>query len=268
MPRSAHSSRTPPLPRMGALSLDRARLDAALFDLDGVLTRTDLLHRAAWKEAFDPVLAASAARSGESPRPFSAEDYLRHVDGRRRLDGVRELLRARGVALPAGEPGDPPGTATEHGVANRKNERFLALLRERGARPEPGARVLLRRLREAGFRTAVVSASRNCRAVLAAAGLDDLLDAVVDGVERARLGLPGKPAPDLFVEAARRLGPAPARTAVFEDSLPGVEAARAGGFALVVGVTGGRPPEDLRRAGAHEAIRDLGDVVVRRGGRA
>lgn len=267
MPTGEHPSRTSPKRRPRGLAMTRSAQDAALFDLDGVLTRTDLLHRAAWKETFDALLSGRASRGGEPFRPFAEEDYLRHVDGRRRLDGVREFLRSRGIRLPPGDPSDAPGAATEHGLGNRKNERFLALLRERGVEVERPAVALARALREAGFRTAVVSASRNCRAVLARAGLADLFDAVVDGVERARLGLAGKPAPDLFLEAARRLGASPARTAVFEDAIAGVEGARAGGFGLVVGVAGDRPPEALARAGADVTVRDLGAILVERGGR-
>lgn len=260
-----HPTRAAPPCRSGGLALTRSAYDAALFDLDGVLTRTDRLHRAAWREAFDGLLA-ERARPGEL-RPFDDEDYLRHVDGRRRLDGVREFLASRGIRLPPGERSDAAGTATEHGMGNLKNERFLALLRERGVEVERAAVALARALREAGLRTAVVSASRNCRAVLCAAGIEDLFDTIVDGVERSRLGLAGKPAPDLFLEAARRLGAEPSRCAVFEDAIAGVEGARAGGFGLVVGVSGGRPPEALDRAGADVVVRDLGVILVERGSR-
>jgi len=249
------------------LALTRSAFDAALFDLDGVLTRTDLLHRAAWKETFDGLLATRATRPGEPSRPFEEEDYLRHVDGRRRLDGVRGFLASRGIRLPEGDPSDAPGAPTAYGVASRKNERFLALLREQGVEVIGPAVSLVRAAREAGIRTAVVSASQSCRAVLEAAGLVDLFDARVDGVERSRLGLAGKPAPDLFLEAARRLATAPARTVVFEDAIAGVEAARAGGFGLVVGVAGDRPPDALLLAGADVVVRDLGAIHVDGGGR-
>ena len=95
---------------------------------------------------------------------------------------------------------------------------------------------LLRNARGRGVRTAIASSSRNCAQILRAARLTALFDARVDGIDLDHLGLAGKPAPDMFLEAARRLGVLPARTVVFEDATTGVAAARAGGFGLVVGV--------------------------------
>jgi len=128
--------------------------------------------------------------------------------------------------------------------------------------PAPGAEALLRALRPRGTRTAVVASSRNCAAVLAAAGLAGLLDVRVDGVDAAALHLPGKPAPDLFLEAARRLGAAPGRSVLFEDALAGVEAGRRGGFGRVIGVGRGEHTAALLRQGADAVVRDLTEVVV------
>jgi beta-phosphoglucomutase family hydrolase len=200
---------------------------AATFDLDGVVTRTARIHAAAWKELFDALLER---RSPGRFQPFDLPaDYLRYIDGKPRYDGVRSFLAARGISLPDGDPADGPDRATVCGLGNRKNEIFLRLLEERGVEVSPGTVALVRALRARGARTAVATSSKNGRRVLARAGLLDLFDAVVDGEALAALGLPGKPAPDLFLEAARRLGVEPARGMVAEDALSG---GRAGATSL------------------------------------
>lgn len=232
------------------------RLDAWLFDLDGVLTDTVPLHVAAWARTFDDFLRAE----GSAPRfaPFDpVADYDRYVDGMPRYDGVRRFLASRGIRLPEGTPDDPADRRTVCGLGNRKNAVFLDLLRERGVQPAPGARELVTTLRAEGARRAVVSSSANCDAVLDAAGIHDLFDAVVDGRTAARLRLAGKPAPDTFLEAARELAVQPARAAVVEDALAGVEAGRAGGFGLVVGVARGHDDAALRAHGAGLVVTDL-----------
>ncbi|MBW8270492.1 beta-phosphoglucomutase family hydrolase [Caldovatus aquaticus] len=246
------------------LVLSRRDRDAALFDLDGVLTDTARLHAAAWKTLFDEVLRRHAAATGAPFRPFDAiADYRAFVDGRPREDGVRSFLAARGIVLPEGTDSDPPEALTVAALARRKQALFLAALRREGVAPAPGAAALLAALRRAGIAAAVVSASRNGAEVLAAAGLERLVDLCLDGRDAAALGLPGKPAPDTFLEAARRLGGAPARCVVFEDAPAGVEAARRGGFGLIVGVDrDGQAAAMLRGAGAHAVIRTLAEVAV------
>jgi HAD superfamily hydrolase (TIGR01509 family) len=248
---------------MPAIPLDR--LDAVIFDTDGVLTDTASVHAAAWKRLFDEYLERRAARLGEPFHPFTDADYLRHVDGRPRYDGVAAFLASRGVALPPGDPADPPGLETVRGLGNAKDRLFVAHLREHGARAFGGSADLVGRLRAAGARTAVLSASRNMLAVLASAGLRDLFDADIDGVEAARLGLPGKPDPALFLEAARRLGVAPGRAAVVEDALAGVEAGRRGGFGLVIGVDRAGQAAALAEWGAQVVVDDLRQLVVEGG---
>ena len=250
-------------PSRPVLGLDR--LDAVVFDTDGVLTDTAVVHAAAWKRLFDQYLEGRAARLGEPFRPFTPSDYLRHVDGRPRYDGVAAFLASRGIALTWGDPADPPGRETVCGLGNAKDRYFAAHLREHGARAFPASAALVRRLRAAGVRTAVVSASRNMLAVLASAGLHGLFDAEVDGVEAARLGLAGKPDPALFLEAARRLGVAPARAAVVEDALAGVEAGRRGGFGLVIGVDRSGQGAALAERGAEVVVDDLGRLAVEGG---
>ncbi len=240
------------------LVIDLARFDAFLFDLDGVITRTAALHAAAWKRLFDEYLAAHV---GETFVPFDVEtDYRRYVDGKPRTAGVRSFLAARGIELPPGTPSDDAARDTVHGLGKRKNRYFLALLDRQGVRVYESAVTLLREARSRGVRTAVVSSSRNCAAILRAARLLTLFDARVDGVELDRLGLAGKPAPDMFLEAARRLAVAPERGALFEDATAGVEAARRGGFGLVVGVGAGEHASDLRASGADVVVAELGEI--------
>jgi beta-phosphoglucomutase family hydrolase len=230
------------------------RIAAVIFDTDGVVTRTATVHAAAWKALFDEYLRRRAAATGEPFVPFVDEDYVRYVDGRSRYEGVEAFLASRGIVLPAGEPGDPSDRETVCGLGNRKNENFLAQLRDHGVEPFDSTLALVRRLQRRAIRTAVVSASENCAAVLDAVGARQLFDVRVDGVDAAALGLASKPDPALFLEAARRLDTEPASAAVVEDALAGVEAGRRGGFGLVVGID---------RTGHSDALVDHGaDVVV------
>jgi beta-phosphoglucomutase family hydrolase len=213
-------------------------IDAVIFDLDGVVTRTARVHAQAWKEAFAPL-------------PFDPQsDYLRYVDGKPRLDGVRSFLAARGIEADEDEV---------RRIGERKNKLFLERVKE-GVETYDATVDLVRALRARGMRTAMVTASRNGAAILRAAGLEDLFDARVDGNDAARLGLAGKPAPDTFVHAAKLLGVPPARAAVVEDALAGVEAGRAGGFGQVIGVDRAGQAAALRAHGATRVVRDLGEL--------
>ena len=243
------------LPDRPVIPLDR--VEAVVFDTDGVLTDTASVHAAAWKRLFDEYLRQRAERLGEPFRAFEELDYLRYVDGKPRYDGVAGFLASRGIALPWGDPSDPPSHETVCGLGNSKNRYFLAHLGEHGVQAFPSSVAFVRRLGANGVRTAVVSASRNMRAVLDAAGIRDLFDVEVDGVDAARLGLAGKPDPALFLEAARRLQVAPARAAVVEDALAGVEAGHRGGFAVVVGVDRAGQAAELAARGADVVVDDL-----------
>jgi beta-phosphoglucomutase family hydrolase len=235
---------------------------AGLFDMDGVLTQTAKVHAAAWKQMFDEYLRRRA--KGGDFEPFdSGRDYDEHVDGRPRPDGVRQFLASRGIELPEGEPGDPPGAETVAGLGNRKNELVLDLIAERGVAAYPSSERYVRAARDEGLRTAVVSSSANTRDVLRAAGLDGLFDVVVDGHAVSDRGLKGKPAPDTFLAAARDLGIEPQQAAVFEDALAGVEAGRAGGFGHVVGVDRSGQADALRAHGADVVVGDLGELLDR-----
>jgi beta-phosphoglucomutase family hydrolase len=239
-----------------------AAIRAFLFDLDGVLTKTAVVHAAAWKQMFDAFLRARAERSGESFVPFDEHrDYDRYVDGKPREDGVRSFLASRGIELPEGVPDDAPGAQTVAGLGNRKNAIVLRLMDERGVEAYDGSVRYVGAVRARGFPRAVVSSSANCREVLRAAGIEDLFDERVDGIVARRDGLRGKPAPDTYLAAARALGVGPAEAAVFEDALAGVEAGRAGAFGAVVGVDRVGQADALRAHGATMVVQDLAELL-------
>ncbi|MEU9991449.1 beta-phosphoglucomutase family hydrolase [Streptomyces sp. NPDC048045] len=239
-----------------------AHVRACLFDLDGVLTQTAKVHAAAWKEMFDGYLRERAACEGTAFVPFDAvDDYDEYVDGRPREDGVRTFLAARGIRLPEGSPDDPPESETVNGLGTRKNDLVLRRIREEGVEPYEGSVRFVHAVRDAGLRRAVVSSSANCRDVLVAAGIEDLFDERIDGLVARERRLRGKPAPDTYLEAARALGTEPARAAVFEDALAGVEAGRAGRFGVVVGVDRVGQAAQLRAHGADVVVRDLAELL-------
>jgi beta-phosphoglucomutase family hydrolase len=237
-------------------------IQACLFDLDGVLTDTARVHAAAWKQMFDEFLRTRAERTGESFVPFDlVKDYDEYVDGKPRYDGVRSFLVARGIELPEGESSDPPSAESVHGLGNRKNELVLGLIERGGVEAYPGSVRYVQAVREAGLRRAVVSSSANTRQVLKAAGIAELFEEVVDGVVADREHLKGKPAPDTFLAAARKLGLEPAAAAVFEDALAGVAAGRAGRFGFVVGVDRAGQAKALREHGADVVVSDLAELL-------
>jgi beta-phosphoglucomutase family hydrolase len=239
-----------------------AHIGACLFDLDGVLTRTASVHFAAWKRMFDSYLRDRSGRTGAPFVEFGMEDYLEHVDGRPRADGVRGFLAARGISLPEGTEQDPATAETVRGLGNRKNELVLAVLERDGVEVFEGSRRYLHALRRVGLPAAVVSSSANAEAVLQAAGLTSLVDVVVDGLVALERGLPGKPRPDTFVAAAALLGVEVAAAAVFEDAIAGVAAGRAGDFGFVVGVDRAGQAEALAAAGADRVVEDLEELLA------
>jgi beta-phosphoglucomutase family hydrolase len=239
-----------------------AGVTACLFDLDGVLTQTAKVHAAAWKQMFDDYLRRRAAANGEAFVAFDPiRDYDEYVDGKPRYDGVRSFLDSRGIELPEGRPDDAPDAETVHGLGNRKNEIVLKLIREHGVEPYEGSVRYVQAARAAGLRRAVVSSSTNCRDVLAAAGITDLFEEIVDGVVAEREHLHGKPAPDTFLAGARALHVEPAQAAVYEDALAGVEAGRAGSFGFVVGVDRVGQAAELRAHGADVVVEDLAELL-------
>lgn len=230
---------------------------ACLFDMDGVVTKTAVVHAAAWKQMFDEFL-----RTQPGQAPFdSVKDYDDYVDGKPRLEGTESFLDSRHISLPTGDPDDKPGAHTVYGLSNRKNELVLVVLKRDGVEVYPGSRRYIDAVRAAGLKTAIVSSSANTEAVLTAGGVADLFDARVDANVAKERGLHGKPAPDTFLEAARMLGVAPADAAVYEDALAGVAAGHAGKFGLVVGVDRVGQADQLREHGADVVVKDLADLL-------
>jgi len=240
---------------------DVARLEAVILDMDGVVTDTAKVHASAWKRLFDEFLEAHSAGTGAPFEPFDAvRDYLDYVDGKPRYEGVRSFLRSRGIELPEGGPEDGPDAATVIGLGNRKDAYFAERLHVDGVEVFEGTVERVREARSLGATTALVTSSKHGREVMALAGLEDLFDVRLDGNDIETLGLKGKPDPDLFLEAASRLDVAPARGAVVEDAVSGVQAGRAGGFALVIGVNRGANREALERGGATVVVDDLAEL--------
>jgi beta-phosphoglucomutase family hydrolase len=225
---------------------------ACLFDLDGVLTQTAKVHAKAWKQTFDAYLRERSQRTGEPFVPFETVDYTRHVDGKLRMDGARSFLASRGI--------QPPDEIV-HDLATRKDGLLVALLHEERVETYDGSVRFVRAVRQAGLRTAVVSASKHCEDMLESGGIADLFDARVDGVVAAEQHLAGKPAPDTFLAAAHAVGVAPAQSAIVEDALAGVEAGRAGHFGYVVGVDRAGQAAELKRHGADIVVTDLATLL-------
>ena len=245
------------------VTISLQQFDAVVFDLDGVVTQTSLVHAAAWKALFDSFLKTRAAHEGRDFVPFDDKvDYRLYVDGKPRYDGVHDFLASRGVELPWGEPSDPPDLETVCGLGNRKNLFFNAEVREHGVKTYDSTVALLRELRAAGLKTGLISSSKNTSMIVEVTGLGDLFDVQVDGQLAERIGLPGKPDPAVYLEATKRLGVEPARTAVVEDALSGVEAGHAGGFGLVIGVDRLGQAEALRAHGAGVVVDDLRQVAL------
>jgi beta-phosphoglucomutase family hydrolase len=235
-----------------------------LFDLDGVLTKTAKVHDAAWKEMFDGFLRDRSAQTGQPFVPFDpVKDYDEYVDGKPRADGTRSFLASRGIELPEGGEDDPPDAETIHGLSNRKNQIVLQRIHTDGVEAYPGSVRYVRAARDAGLRRAVVSSSANAHDVLAAAGIEDLFEARIDGIAAEREHLRGKPAPDTFLAGARALGLDPAEAVVYEDALAGVAAGQAGRFGYVVGVDRVGQAEALREHGADVVVTDLAELLDR-----
>lgn len=246
-----------------AITLSPRDYDAVLFDLDGVLTRTASVHAAAWKKLFDKFLEQRSSNAGEPFVPFDIDaDYRRYVDGKPRYDGVAAFLNSRGIELPWGAPEDASNAQSVRALGDLKDEHFLEQLKQQGVEPFDATITLVRTLRAQQIKTAVVSSSNNCAAVLEAAGIAQLFDARVDGKDVTRLDLKGKPAPDAFLKAERRLGIEPSRAVVVEDAIAGVKAGRAGQFGCVIGVDRSGQSQALHEAGADVVVTDLAQVRV------
>lgn len=247
---------------MHVAHFDFGPYEAVLSDLDGVITQTARIHAAAWKQLFDDYLADLTARTGTTFRPFDLEDdYRLHLDGKPRHDGVRDFLKSRGLSLPLGSPDDGADRETLYGMGNKKDAYFKAAMRETTVAVYPATVEFLRLAKRAGLKIAVVSSSHHCADILEAVGLTSLFDIRVDGHDIDRLRLPGKPAPDSFLEAAGRLGIRPQRAVVIEDALAGVQAGRAGGFGCVIGINRRNQAQALHELGADVVVSDLAELL-------
>jgi alpha,alpha-trehalase len=237
--------------------------DAWLFDLDGVITDTASVHGAAWKKTFDNYLEKVAKRDQVPFKSFEIDpDYFEYVDGKPRYEGVDSFLRSRGIEIPWGTPDDGPQEQTVCGVGNEKNIFFQEILAARGADIFDSTVSLIRELRKHGVKVAVVSSSKNCTTILGVAGLSDLFEVQIDGVVAAAEKIAGKPKPDTYVEAAKRLGAAIERSVVIEDAISGVQAGRAGNFGLVLGIARHDEPEVLLENGADIVVKDMAEVEI------
>lgn len=238
-----------------------AGLDALIFDLDGVITQTAVVHMNAWQQMFESYFQDYRSRTGTEVAPYNGrDDYLQYVDGKPRYDGVRSLLESRNINIPQGSPEDEPEQDTICGLGNRKNLIFQELLRKGGVHVFEDTIEKVRQWRTQGLKTAVISSSKNCKAVLEAAHIEHLFDVRIDGIISAQLGIPGKPAPDIFLRAAEQLKTDAARSAIFEDAIAGVQAGRAGHFKYVVGVARQGAGDDLRENGANLVIHSFADL--------
>jgi beta-phosphoglucomutase family hydrolase len=239
------------------------KYEAVLFDLDGVLTATAKVHAACWKQAFDEFLQRRADQNHETFQPFDVKkDYEEYVDGKPRNDGVQSFLKSRHIELPYGDPDDPPDRETICGLGNRKNDLFNQALKDQGVEVFDGSVAWLGQLRQKGLKTAVVSSSKHCQAIIEVAGLADLFDTRVDGKVAEELNLKGKPDPDTFLKAAERLQVPPEKAVVVEDATAGVEAGHNGGFGLVIGVDRKGDAEALRQHGADLVVSDLKELLA------
>jgi beta-phosphoglucomutase family hydrolase len=251
-----------PKPEVDRLILACDQYDAALFDMDGVITNTASLHASCWKIMFDEFLETWAARNAKPLRAFDiGTDYRLYVDGKPRYQGVSDFLKSRGIALPEGAAEDAPSAETVRGLGNRKNELVQKQLLRTGVESYPGTVAFILYLRRIGIRTAVVTSSENSQTVLKAAKIEDLFDVCVDGQTLAEQNLAGKPAPDSFLKAAEMLRVPPQRAVVVEDAISGVEAGAQGGFGLVIGVARKDNVEELKAHGADIVVHDLAEIL-------
>jgi alpha,alpha-trehalase len=243
--------------------MSRYCFEAVIFDLDGVITKTALLHAKAWKQMFDEYLHLRQKRYAEPFREFTHEaDYLPYVDGRPRYEGVKNFLQSRHIDIPFGVPSDAPDKETVCGLGNKKNLLFRQLLKKEGVEVYPSSIQFIKSLLSVNIRIGVASSSKNCQDILQSADIEDLFQTRVDGLVCEQLGLKGKPQPDIFVRAARNLGTTPGRSVVIEDAISGVEAGRNGGFGLVLGVARKSNQVELMDSGADIVVDDLSGINI------
>ncbi|HET6243731.1 MAG: trehalose-phosphatase [Bacteroidetes bacterium] len=238
-------------------------LQAAIVDLDGVITNTAIQHAKAWKIMFDQYNKQREQEGNKKFLPFSIEsDYPKYIDGIPRYDGVREFLKSREIEIPYGDPKDNAGKETICGLGNWKNELFHKVIKDEGIQVIEKNIEAIKNWKKLGLKTAVISSSKNCKQILEATGYEYLFDTRVDGIISVERNIKGKPAPDIFLEAARELNVKPENALIVEDSLAGVEAGKKGDFALVVGIKNGSNTAELLKKGADEVVDNLQQVDI------
>ena len=215
-----------------------SRIDAVVFDMDGVLVETEHL----WDEVREQLTSEWGGRytpeAQEAMMGMSSREWSRYLH---ETVGLRE----------------PPAVINAE-VVRRMLARYAVDL------PViPGGREAVRRLHDAGLVLAVASSSNRelIDAVLRRLGLEPLFAVTVSSEEVAR----GKPAPDVYLETARRLGVAPARSAAVEDSASGIRAAHAAGMRVIAFPNRHYPPDE-EALGLSEVVLEklggLGDVIA------
>ncbi|MDP8216231.1 MAG: trehalose-phosphatase [Candidatus Kaelpia imicola] len=243
--------------------MSEPNFDAVIFDLDGVITDTAVLHVESWKDIFDDYLKKLEARGGEKFREFTHKgDYLPYVDGKPRYEGVKSFLASRGIELPFGDSGDEAERETICGLGNKKNEQFVKHLKAEGAEVFQSTIEFIKELQRRGIKTGVASSSKNCKTILESVGIENVFQTRVDGVVSVELDLKGKPEADIFLKAASDIGAEPSRSVVVEDATSGVMAGRNGGFGLVLGIAREGRIEDLLDNGADIVVSDMADISV------
>jgi alpha,alpha-trehalase len=245
-----------------SIVISKKYFDAVIFDLDGVVTKTMSTHALAWKKAFDEFLSQYEG-SSSAAKPFDIEtDYMIYVDGKPRLEGIKSFLLSRKIYLSEGNPKDLPGFMSIHALGNLKNGYFLEQVKKHGVEVYQSTLEFIRKLKAQGIKTGIISSSKNCALILDSAGLAEMFEVRVDGVDLVKLNIPGKPAPDMFLEAARQLGVNPSRTVVIEDAVSGAQAGKAGNFGLVIGISRLNNAKDLLKHGAHVVVNDASEISV------
>lgn len=230
---------------------------AAILDMDGVITQTVKLHMKAWKQTFDQFLEK---RGGPDFKAFEIKDYKVHIDGIPRFDGVRNFLKSRDIELPEGSPGEYTDEDTVYSVGMVKNKVFRELLESEGIEVFPDTLEMIKRWKKEGKKLAVISSSRNCEYIIESAGLTDMFEVRVDGETSKKENLKGKPEPDIFLRAAELLAVPPDQAIVIEDAILGVEAGKKGEFLLVIGVARDGEDKDLENAGADIVVNQLTEL--------
>lgn len=236
---------------------------AVIFDLDGVITRTASVHAKSWKKMFDQFLQEWSQAHQQPYIPFDEDaDYLDYVDGKPRLEGIQSFLESRGINLSLGTADDPIDTHTVWALGNKKNAMFVNILNENGVEVYQSTIDLIREIRRLGIKTALISSSKNCASIIEKVGARDLFDAKIDGVDALERNIKGKPAPDIFLQAAKDLGVSPKHAVVVEDAISGVQAGRDGGFCKVIGVDRANQTDALLENGADVVVKDLEEVSI------